>query len=91
MTDPVTVCHYWQARDGNGVQAAQDADSIDLLVRNNLQKMQIDMVNQVIDAGRFPSSVQARKAAVRVARVWQMQRALKGSCVCTGGAVRGQY
>lgn len=29
------------------------ADSIESLVRNNIQKMKIDMANEVIDAGRF--------------------------------------
>lgn len=29
------------------------ADSIESLVRNNIQKTKIDMANEVIDAGRF--------------------------------------
>ena len=32
---------------------ARYADSIESLVRNNIQKMKIDMANEVIDAGRF--------------------------------------
>ncbi len=35
------------------MQAARYADSIESLVRNNIQKMKIDMANEVIDAGRF--------------------------------------
>lgn len=35
------------------VQVAQYADSIESLVRNNIQKTKIDMANEVIDAGRF--------------------------------------
>ena len=35
------------------LQAARYADSIESLVRNNIQKMKIDMANEVIDAGRF--------------------------------------
>lgn len=34
-------------------QVAGYADSIESLVRNNIQKMKIDMANEVIDAGRF--------------------------------------
>ncbi len=34
-------------------QAPRYADSIESLVRNNIQKMKIDMANEVIDAGRF--------------------------------------
>ena len=32
---------------------ARYADSIESLVRNNIQQMKIDMANEVIDAGRF--------------------------------------
>ena len=35
------------------MQAARYADSIESLVRNNIQKTKIDMANEVIDAGRF--------------------------------------
>ena len=38
---------------GNAAQTARYADSIESLVRNNIQKMKIDMANEVIDAGRF--------------------------------------
>ena len=39
------------------------ADSIESLVRNNIQKMKIDMANEVIDAGRFDmqTSMEERK------------------------------
>ena len=49
------------------VQAARRkrryADSIESLVRNNIQKMKIDMANEVIDAGRFDmqTSMEERK------------------------------
>lgn len=41
----------------------QYADSIESLVRNNIQKMKIDMANEVIDAGRFDmkTSMEERK------------------------------
>lgn len=32
---------------------ARYLDSIESLVRNNIQKMKIDMANEIIDAGRF--------------------------------------
>ena len=39
------------------------ADSIESLVRNNIQKIKIDMANEVIDAGRFDmqTSMEERK------------------------------
>lgn len=51
------------------------ADSIESLVRNNIQKMKIDMANEVIDAGRFDmqTSMDERKqtleALLEVCRV----------------------
>lgn len=39
---------------GEADQAVQRyADSVESLVRNNIQKAKIDMANEVIDAGRF--------------------------------------
>ena len=35
------------------MQRQRYADSIESLVRNNIQKAKIDMANEVIDAGRF--------------------------------------
>ena len=55
---------------GLGEQARQEgkarqlyADSIESLVRNNIQKLKIDMANEVIDAGRFDmrTSMEERK------------------------------
>ena len=42
------------------------ADSIESLVRNNIQKMKIDMANEVIDAGRFDmnTSMEERKQSL---------------------------
>ena len=39
------------------------ADSVESLVRNNIQKAKIDMANEVIDAGRFDmqTSMEERK------------------------------
>ena len=36
-----------------GGSSRKYADSIESLVRNNIQKTKIDMANEVIDAGRF--------------------------------------
>ncbi|KAK9785522.1 hypothetical protein WJX73_005391 [Symbiochloris irregularis] len=38
---------------GEDTRAQRYADSIESLVRNNIQKAKIDMANEVIDAGRF--------------------------------------
>lgn len=42
------------------------ADSIESLVRNNIQKMKIHMANEVIDAGRFDmnTSMEERKQSL---------------------------
>lgn len=51
-----------QAGSGRGWKRSY-ADSIESLVRNNIQKMKIDMANEVIDAGRFDmqTSMEERK------------------------------
>ena len=42
------------SQDGAGSeQSRRYADSVESLVRNNIQKAKIDMANEVIDAGRF--------------------------------------
>ncbi|BDA42833.1 ATP-dependent helicase BRM [Coccomyxa sp. Obi] len=41
------------SENGQVERRAGYADSIESLVRNNIQKMKIDMANEVIDAGRF--------------------------------------
>ncbi len=49
------------------------ADSIESLVRNNIQKMKIDMANEVIDAGRFDmqTSMEERKQTLEaLLQVW---------------------
>ena len=51
-------------QDGTGWgRKRRYADSIESLVRNNIQKMKIDMANEVIDAGRFDmqTSMEERK------------------------------
>ncbi|CAK0787464.1 hypothetical protein CVIRNUC_010684 [Coccomyxa viridis] len=63
QTKEVRVIHFEAVVDadkpGTSQQEQQDgqvaryADSIESLVRNNIQKMKIDMANEVIDAGRF--------------------------------------
>lgn len=52
-------CFLQEAQPGK----RQYADSIESLVRNNIQKMKIDMANEVIDAGRFDmqTSMEERK------------------------------
>lgn len=43
-----------QAQEGSkGAAERKYADSIESLVRNTIQKLKIDMANEVIDAGRF--------------------------------------
>ncbi|KAK9816457.1 hypothetical protein WJX72_000543 [[Myrmecia] bisecta] len=42
-----------QGADPGAPPQRKYADSIESLVRNNIQKMKIDMANEVIDAGRF--------------------------------------
>lgn len=44
------ICLLWHFQAEAGPRYA---DSIESLVRNNIQKMKIDMANEVIDAGRF--------------------------------------
>ena len=58
-----------QESAGNGELQRPDrryADSIESLVRNNIQKMKIDMANEVIDAGRFDmnTSMEERKQSL---------------------------
>lgn len=52
---------------------ARYLDSIESLVRNNIQKMKIDMANEIIDAGRFDqeTSMDERRATLEaLLQVW---------------------
>ena len=64
----------------------QYADSIESLVRNNIQKMKIDMANEVIDAGRFDmqTSMEERKQTLEALLQVMTQRA---SWFCSGGTL----
>lgn len=57
-----TVAHLEHLLQAGG-RKRRYADSIESLVRNNIQKMKIDMANEVIDAGRFDmqTSMEERK------------------------------
>lgn len=57
-----TVAHFKRLLQAGG-RKRRYADSIESLVRNNIQKMKIDMANEVIDAGRFDmqTSMEERK------------------------------
>ena len=64
----------------------QYADSIESLVRNNIQKMKIDMANEVIDAGRFDmqTSMEERKQTLEALLQVMTQRA---SWFCSGSTL----
>ena len=51
----VFMCDQWLQDNAPtaGGSSRKYADSIESLVRNNIQKTKIDMANEVIDAGRF--------------------------------------
>lgn len=57
------LLHVWLQAAHSTARKRRYADSIESLVRNNIQKMKIDMANEVIDAGRFDmqTSMEERK------------------------------
>lgn len=53
LTSSTPVSPQDSAVGAPGASSLKYADSIESLVRNNIQKTKIDMANEVIDAGRF--------------------------------------
>lgn len=68
--------------DASGSSGRKYADSIESLVRNNIQKTKIDMANEVIDAGRFNMATTQEERKETLEALLQVSSPLNELCPC---------